>query len=106
MTEKKVPSGLFTKLAEKYPQVFEAHETLGKEVRKAGPLDVKTQHLIQLAAAAASGSEGGVHSHTRRALSAGASEDEVHHALISLISTIGFPKTMAALSWSRDILEK
>jgi 4-carboxymuconolactone decarboxylase len=41
----------------------------------------------------------------RRAVKAGASGEEVQHALLLLISTIGFPQTMAALSWSRDILD-
>ncbi len=105
MTTKKVPSKLFNELVKKYPGVFDAHENLGTAVREAGPLEVKTQHLIQLAAAGASGSEGAVHSHTRRALAAGASAEEIYHALIILISTIGFPKTMAAISWSRDVIE-
>ena len=105
MATKKVPSKLFNVLVEKYPSVFEAHENLGTTVRGAGPLDEKTLHLIQLAAAGAAGSEGAVHSHTRRALATGASADEIYHALIVLISTIGFPKTMAAISWSRDVIE-
>jgi 4-carboxymuconolactone decarboxylase len=91
-------------IAKQYPDVIEAVEALGAKVRGAGPLDKKTSHLVQLAAAAASGSEGAVHSHTRRAKKAGASDEEISHALILLISTIGFPKAMAALSWSRDIL--
>jgi 4-carboxymuconolactone decarboxylase len=104
MTERKVPSKLFNDLVKRYPAVFQAHEKLGTEIKSAGPLDEKTLQLIQLAAAAAAGSEGAVHSHTRRALAAGASADEVYHALLSLMSTIGFPGCMAAISWSRDIL--
>lgn len=106
MSEQKVPSKLFNKLVKKYPDVFDAHEKLGLELKKAGPLDEKTMQLVQLAAAASSGMEGAVHSHTRRALKAGAEAEEIYHALIGLVSTIGFPKAMAAVSWSRDILDK
>jgi len=106
MSKQKVPSKLFNEFVGKYPAVFEAHEKLGSEIRAAGPLEDKTLQLIQLAAAAATGSEGGVHSHTRRALGAGAAAEEIYHALIALISTIGFPRVMAAISWSRDIIEK
>jgi alkylhydroperoxidase/carboxymuconolactone decarboxylase family protein YurZ len=60
---------------------------------------------MQLAAAAAIRSEGAVHSHTRRALEAGAAADEICHALILLTSTIGFPNVMAALSWAEDVFE-
>lgn len=82
-----------------------AVQNLGKSIRGAGPLDEKTSHLIQLAAAAAMQSEGSVHSHTRRALKAGATPDEIYHSLLLLIPTGGFPRTMAAISWCRDILE-
>jgi 4-carboxymuconolactone decarboxylase len=51
-------------------------------------------------------SEGAVHSHTRRALAAGASPEEVQHAVIAATSTIGFPNVMAALSWVSDVTGK
>ncbi|WP_082411706.1 carboxymuconolactone decarboxylase family protein [Methylogaea oryzae] len=81
-----------------------AVEALGKTVREQGPIDEKTAHLIQMAAAVAIHSEGSVHSHVRRALAAGASADEINHAIILLTSTIGFPTVSAALSWANDIL--
>lgn len=105
MKANKVPSKHYNTLVQLYPEVFQAHEQLGAELKKAGPLDEKTLQLIQLAAAGATGSEGAVHSHTRRALAAGASADEIRHALLSLISTIGFPKVMATISWCGDVLE-
>jgi alkylhydroperoxidase/carboxymuconolactone decarboxylase family protein YurZ len=58
---------------------------------------------VQLAAAAAIRSEGAVHSHARRALAAGATPEEIQHAVIALTSTIGFPNVMAALSWINDV---
>lgn len=84
---------------------FKAVDNLGKAVRSAGPIDKKTSHLIQLAAAAAIKSEGSVHSHTRRALDAGAKPDEIYHAIILLTSTIGFPNVSAAMSWADDIVQ-
>jgi alkylhydroperoxidase/carboxymuconolactone decarboxylase family protein YurZ len=47
-----------------------------------------------------------VHSHTRRALKAGATPEEIYHAVILLTSTIGFPHASAALSWVYDELGK
>jgi 4-carboxymuconolactone decarboxylase len=87
---------------EKHKNYIAALEQLGEAVRKEGPLDEKTSQLIQLAAAAAIRSEGSVHSHTRRAVKAGASPEEVFHAIILLTSTIGFPSTSAALSWAYE----
>lgn len=93
----------FNQLAERYPGYVEALERLGETVRSIGPLDERTCHLIQLAAAAASRSEGAVHSHARRALGAGATREEIHHALLCLTSTIGFPAVSAAMSWVDDV---
>lgn len=90
----------------KYKEVMNALDDVGKAAKAAGPLDKKTSELIQLAAAATIRSEGSVHSHTRRALSAGASPEEIRHTIILLISTIGFPTVAAALSWVQDVLDK
>ena len=103
---KKPEPKFYQKLKKRNPEYFEALDALGEAVRRAGPLDNKTGHLIQLAAAAAIRSEGAVHSHVRRALEAGASPDEIRHALILLTSTIGFPNFVAAMSWAEDLLGK
>jgi 4-carboxymuconolactone decarboxylase len=92
----------FQRLAKRYPEYVAAVAKLGAAVKEAGPLEPKVAELIQLAAAAAVHSEGSVHSHARRALKAGATQDEVNHALLLLTSTIGFPAVAAALSWVDD----
>ena len=96
----------YSKTRQQYREYFEALENLGETVRKQGPLDEKTSHLIQLAAAAAIRSEGSVHSHARRAIKAGATPEEVSHAIMLLTSTIGFPATSAALSWVHDLVKE
>ena len=96
--------GWYNLIKKNHGKFIQALEQLGEVVRKEGPLDEKTSHLIQLAAAAAIRSEGAVHSHARRALKAGARPEEIYHAVILLTSTIGFPNTSAALSWVYDIL--
>jgi len=96
----------YQSLKKRFKSYMKAVDNLGKAVKEAGPIDEKTSHLIQLAAAAAVRSEGAVHSHTRRALDAGAKLEEIHHAIILLTSTIGFPNVSAALSWADDIINK
>jgi len=96
----------YVRTKKRYPQYLAAVEALGEAIHKAGPLDGKTLQLVQLAAAAAVRSEGSVHSHTRRALRAGATPEEVRHALIAATSTIGFPSVTAALSWAEDVMGK
>jgi len=104
--EKKVPSKHYHEMVEMFPEFMSVLQKLGATVRDSGPLDEKTSELIQLAASATLQSEGAVHSHTRRAMQAGASKEEIYHSLILLVSTIGFPRVSAAISWARDILNK
>lgn len=89
---------------QEHREFIDAVEHLGKVVRRQGPIDDKTAHLIQLAAAVAIHSEGSTHSHVRRALAAGASPEEIRHAIILLTSTIGFPTVSAALTWAQDVM--
>ena len=105
MAQKKFPQW-YLAVKKKHKKSMYAIERLGKAIREEGPLDEKTAHLIQLAAAAAIRSEGAVHSHARRAIEAGAAPDEIHHALLLLTSTIGFPIVSAALSWVEGVINR
>lgn len=105
MAEQKKGTRIYDKITQSYPDILSAVSALGETVRSSGPMDEKTSQLIQLAAAAAVQSEGSVHSHTKRALAAGASRKEIEHALLLLISVIGFPRSAAALSWAYDVIE-
>lgn len=103
MTQKELPSK-FQLVSQKHQQLAKAVEELGKAAKQAGPIDEKSAQLIQLAAAASIRSEGAVHSHVRRALDAGANRQEIHHAILLLTSTIGFPTVVAATSWVDDVI--
>ena len=59
----------YSGIQKKYAKLMKAVENLGKEAKAAGPLNKKTAHLIQLAAAATARSEGSVHSHATYRLS-------------------------------------
>jgi len=93
-------------IQKKFSKLMKAHEEAGRQAREAGPIDAKTSNLIQLAACVALRSEGGVHSHVKRALQAGASKDEIYHTIALLINTVGFPTTAAAFSWVNDLMGK
>lgn len=94
------------KIVAKKPEVWKAYATLGKTVSEAGPLDARTRRLVNLALAIGARSEGAVHSHTRQALAEGITPDELKHAALLAITTLGFPQAMAAMSWIEDITDK
>ena len=100
------PHDHYLKLRERHPEFLSAVEALGAAAQSAGPLDEKATQLIRLAAAAAIKSQGSTHSHTVRALEAGATPQEIRHAIIVLTSTIGYPTVAAALSWVDDVIDR
>jgi len=95
----------YLKFKEDYPEVLNAYEQMGDAVHNAGPLDEKTRALIKLAISTGARLEGAVHSHTRKAVKAGASREELRQVALLSLPTIGLPSMMAALSWIDDIIE-
>lgn len=94
----------YVQFQKRYPKIAEAFENLGEATAEAGPLEGKTRALVKLALAIGAQLEGGVHSHTRRALETGCTPDEIRHAVLLATTTLGFPSTMKTLSWVEDIL--
>lgn len=90
----------------RYPQVWDAYNRLGEATSAAGPLDEKSQRLLKLAIAIGSQRQGAVHSHTRRALAAGCSPEELLHVGILAITTVGWPAAFAAICWIQDTVAK
>jgi 4-carboxymuconolactone decarboxylase len=91
----------YERFQDEYPDVWKAYEKLGEIAARSGPLDHKTRELIKLGMAAANGSESAIHSHAHRALEIGVSPSEIEHAILVGVTTMGFPRMMAALSWAK-----
>jgi 4-carboxymuconolactone decarboxylase len=96
----------YEKFRSQFPEVFDDYKKLGGSARSAGPLDEKTQDLVKLGIAVGANSRGGVMSHTRKALKAGATADEIYHAVLLALTTTGFPNMIAALIWVEEVLAK
>lgn len=90
----------------RHPEIVQAYEQLGDATRAAGPLDPKQAALVKLAIAAGARFEGAVHSHTRRALEAGVTAEEIRHVALLAITTLGFPSAMAVRAMIDDELAK
>jgi len=94
----------FQEFTKNNPQIANAYESLAGECRHAGPLSERDQALVKLGIAAGSQLEGLVHSQVRKALDLGFQPEEIRHAILLSLTSIGFPRMMAALTWSEDIL--
>jgi len=94
----------YSRFRETYSEVWQAYDRLGAAVHGAGSLDEKQRALVKLGQAIGVQQEGAVHAHVRKALDVGLSTDEIRHAVLLAIPTLGFPAAMAALTWAEDIL--
>lgn len=90
----------YSEFKKKHAKVWKALDKLGAAAAESGPLDAQTRELVKLGMAAATRSESAVHSHVHRALDAGATIEEIEHAILLGVTTMGFPAMMAALTWA------
>ncbi|TCZ52781.1 carboxymuconolactone decarboxylase family protein [Roseicella aquatilis] len=93
------------RVAQTYPDLYRAYAALGEACAKAGPVEGQSLRLVKLALAIGAGSEGGVHSHCRRALAEGVPEEALKQVALLAIPTLGFPRAVAALTWIEDVTE-
>jgi alkylhydroperoxidase/carboxymuconolactone decarboxylase family protein YurZ len=90
-------------VVENYPAIWKSYAELGEACAEAGPLTGRTLRLVKLALAIGVGSEGAVHSHARRALEEGIKVEELRHAALLAVPTLGFPQAVKALRWIEDV---
>jgi len=93
----------FVRFTEEYPDVAFAYEKMGTAVHGAGPLTHRERLLVKVALAVGARLEGGAHAQVRKALEIGITGDELRHVSLLAIPTIGFPASMAAMSWIDDV---
>ena len=94
-------------VTQQYPAVWQAFQATRNASREAGPLDVKTQELINTAVYATVGAEGGTKTHAARAYQAGASPAEVRQAVLLCLGVgMGFAPVYRAMEWVREALEE
>jgi 4-carboxymuconolactone decarboxylase len=95
---------IFKKFMDRHGEIADAYRKVGDLCTAAGPIDLKTQHLIQLGISIGMASKGGVRSHARRALDAGATEEEITQTVLLSATIVGFPAMIAAYAWTDELL--
>jgi 4-carboxymuconolactone decarboxylase len=92
----------FTRFKAAHPEICGAFEELARRIHERGSLSERERRLVKLGIAIGVGTEGGVHSAVRHAVTGGCSREDMEHAVRLAITTIGWPRAMAALSWVND----
>ncbi len=103
MSDFPVPPKTYDEFNQTFPELGEAWQQLGKTGKK-GPLDEKTARLVKLAIAIGAQQEGAVHASVRKGLALGITKEEMRQVIALSAGTLGFPKTVAAWTWVRDLL--
>ncbi len=103
--EKKLP-GTFKRFIERFPELGASHQRIAEVVDQLGPLDRRTCELVKIGISLGAGLESALRSHVRRAMEAGASEQEIEQALMLGMNTVGFPRTVAGWSWAQVQFER
>lgn len=96
---------IFTTFLDEHPELAEAYRNVGDLASDAGPIDKKTQHLIQLGTAIGLCSKGAVRSHARRALDAGATDKEILQIVLLSMTLVGFPAMIASYGWVSEVIK-
>lgn len=96
--------GIYQQFRQRFSAVAGAQDALAREVSAAAPFDQRTLRLLKLALAVGRESEGAVRSNARKALSLGASADELRSVALLAVTTCGFPTAVAGLGWIEDVV--
>ncbi len=85
----------FKEVIKRYPNIAESYEDLAKAISETKGLDERSQRLVKLAISIGAKTEGGVYSQVRKCKEAGIGDDEIYHAALLGITTIGCPRSFA-----------
>jgi len=96
---------VYKEFKKKFPELGRSYDELALKIHGWGPLDEKTRRLVKLGIAIGLSSEGGVRSHTRRALEEGITVAEIQHAVLLAFTTAGFPAMIAAQKWVEEVID-
>lgn len=98
--------GTFKRFATRFPELVAAHEQIAKAVDAQGQLDEVTSELVKIGICLGAGLESAMRAHVRKAVQAGATVEQIEHALMLGMNTCGFPRTVAAWSWAHEQFER
>jgi AhpD family alkylhydroperoxidase len=88
-----------------FPDTWQAYGNMKDACDQEGPLDTKTVELIKIGISTAMEHQGGVFAHVSQARKAGATPEEIYHAVLLATGLAGFPAALAAFASAKDSLE-
>lgn len=84
----------FREFKTRFQKIWLLQEQSAEAISNAGPIDRKNRELIKIGVALGANLQTALRRHVHLALENGATKEEVEHAVLMGINTIGFPATM------------
>lgn len=84
-----------------FPKIWKNYLGLRKSCDEFGPLSKKEQELIKIAIEVSQRRHGGLIAHIDRAKEAGATREEIYHAMLLALPLIGMPDMLDAFKNTR-----
>jgi len=103
MKKRSRPSARFTSFAKAYPEIAASYEGLRMEVNASGPLGNRDRALVKFAVSVGMRQKAGAYAHIRKAIDAGLKRDQLEHAALLALPTIGLPAALSALEWIDEV---
>jgi len=103
MKKRSRPSKRFISFSKKYPEIAASYEGLRVEVNAAGPLGNRDRALVKFAVSVGMRQQAGAYAHIRKAVDAGLSREQLEHAALLALPTVGLPAAMSAMDWIDDV---
>jgi len=99
------PPRTFRAFVERHPRLAAAHRDIAAAVEAAGPLDARMRALVKIGLCAGARLETALRGHVRRALSGGATPEEIEQAILLGMNPCGFPPSIAVWKWAREEMD-
>jgi len=83
-----------------------AHEKLGLECARGGPLTQREIQLVKLAITGSMRLETSFKTHVKKAMRAGVTKPEIEHTIIQMLPILGLARTMMAMKWYNEAVHQ
>lgn len=84
----------FREFKSRHQEIWSFHEASAEAIASAGPIDRKHRELVKIGIALGANLQTALRRHVHLAMENGATAEEVEHAVLLGINTIGFPATI------------
>lgn len=95
----------YLEFLKRYPDVGAAYEQLADACHEGGPLSLRERALVKLGLSLGGRLEGAVHAQARKGLQTGLKPEDLRHAVLLALTTLGFPTMMAGMTWVEDVIQ-